>query len=56
MQSVHDVKFSSFCNGLYVEDLYQFERPGIGSILTYSAIEGVLLLLLVVTIEVLYTN
>ena len=35
-----------------MEDLFQFDRPGIGSILTYCAIEGVLLLLLVVTIEV----
>ncbi|CAI8011243.1 Phospholipid-transporting ATPase ABCA1 [Geodia barretti] len=41
----------SICEGLYVEDLFQFDRPGIGSTLMYSAIEGVLLLFLVVAIE-----
>ena len=42
----------SVCNGLYVENIFQFDRPGIGSVLTYTAIEGLVLLFLVVTIEV----
>ena len=35
-----------------MEDQFQFDRPGIGATLTYCAIEGLLLLLLVIAIEV----
>ena len=46
------VLFSSDCGSFYAEDIFQFEVPGIVSILTYTAIEGLLLLLLVIIIEV----
>ena len=52
MKITHVQFCPSICEGLYVEDLFQFDRPGIGSTLMYSAIEGVLLLFLVVAIEV----
>ena len=52
MKITHIPFSPSICEGLYVEDLFQFDRPGIGSTLMYSAIEGVLLLFLVVAIEV----
>ena len=42
----------SICDGLYVKDLFQFDRPGIGATLMYCTIEGILLLLLVIAIEV----
>ena len=42
----------SDCKGVYVENLYQFDRPGIGATLTYTGIEGLLLIFLVVLVEV----
>ena len=40
------------CDGFYAENIFQFDRPGVGAILTYDFIEGLILVLLVVVIEV----
>ena len=35
-----------------MENIFQFDRPGIGSTIMYTAIEGFLLIFLVIAIEV----
>lgn len=41
---------------MFAENIFQFDRPGIGSVLTYTAVEGVVLLLFVVLVEVLHVH
>ena len=42
----------SICDEVYAENIFQFDRPGVGATLIYDFIEGLILVLLVVAIEV----
>jgi len=48
----HSPTHRSNCENVYSRNIYQFERPGIGAFLTYSGIEGLLLILILGLIEV----